>query len=67
MVTKRNGENRDRNGHVLVWEQPGIQDENTDCYVERRKGENRKVMLFTNWKSTCLSYFALGVYESVLR
>lgn len=32
-----NGENRDRNGHVLVWEQPGL-DEN-----DRRLGKHRGI------------------------
>lgn len=66
MVAKRNGENRDRNGHVLVWEQPGIQDQSNDiCDEEGKKGEAWFETLFTIGTSTCLSYFAPRAYESV--
>lgn len=56
---KSNGENRDRNGHVLVWEQPGIQDAHDDVLVERRKG---KGVLFTF--GIARAGYTLGRYES---
>lgn len=39
MVGQANGENRDRNGHVLVWEQPGLEEGDVLEY-KRKKGKH---------------------------